>query len=138
MGAAAAAEIYYGGERTKGGAELGESSPEQMFPSCFKPQRQDIRQHLKEQLGTLPRCRRLNVPNYTHMLECAEEDRGARLPAHAGFQQELRGPLLSACWPSDVIVLNTERCFEKLPLLAGPSGACRFQHSYLQEPLSLY
>lgn len=116
--AAAAVEIYHGGERTKGGAERGESSPEQMFLSFFKPRRQDIRQHLKEQLGTLNKCRHLNVTNYTHMLEFTEEDRGARLPAHADFHQELSGPLLSAFWQSDVIVLNTERRFEMFPLLA--------------------
>lgn len=87
------------------------SSPKQMFPSFFKPKRQDIRQDLKEQLGTLNKYRHLNVTNYIHMLEFSKEDRGAKLPAHADFQQEFSGLFLQACWKSDVILLNTEHCF---------------------------
>lgn len=81
------------------------------FQAFFKPKRQDIRQHLKEQLGTLNKYRHLNVTNYIHMLEFSKEDQGARLPAHADFQQEFSGLFLQACWKSDVILLNTERCF---------------------------
>lgn len=100
-----------GRERTKGGAGGGRSSPKQMFPSFFKPKRQDIRQDLKEQLGTLNKYRHLNVTNYIHMLEFSKEDQGARLPAHADFQKEFSGLFLQACWKSDVILLNTAHCF---------------------------
>lgn len=73
------------------------SSPKQMFPSFFKTKRQDIRQHLKEQLGTPNKYRHLNVTNYIHMLEFSEDDQGARLPAHSDFQQEFSGLFLQAC-----------------------------------------
>lgn len=72
-------------------------SPKQMFPSFFKTKRQDIRQHLKEQLGTLNKYRHLNVTNYIHMLEFSKDDQGARLPAHSDFQQEFSGLFLQAC-----------------------------------------
>lgn len=64
-----------GGRR--GGIREGEwwgELSKQMFPSFFKPKRQDIRQHLKEQLGTLNKYRHLNVNNYIHMLEFLKED----------------------------------------------------------------
>lgn len=87
------------------------TSPKQMFPSFFKPKRQDVGQHLKEQLGTLNKCRHLNVTNYIHMLEFSKKDQEARLPAHADFQQEFSGLFLQARWKSDAVLLNTEHYF---------------------------
>lgn len=79
-------------ERTKVRAEGWKVLQSRRFQAFLNlRERQDIRQHLKEQLGTLNKYRHLNVTNYIHMLEFSEEYQGARLPAHADFQQELSG-----------------------------------------------